>query len=51
MRVVITVDTETIYSDRNLLIEKIVAGVEAELAKVGLNLININIQDITWESN
>ena len=44
-------DIETLNSDRDLLIEKIVAGVEVELTKVGLRLININIQNITWDSN
>ena len=51
MRVVIaTMDIEAINSDRDLLIEKITAGVEVELNKVGLRLINVNIQDITDES-
>ena len=44
-------DIETLNSDRDLLIEKIVAGAGMELAKVGLRLININIQNITWDSN
>ena len=52
MRVVVaSMDIETLNSDRDLLIEKIVAGVEVELTKVGLRLININIQNITWDSN
>ena len=52
MRVVVaSMDIETLNSDRDLLIEKIVAGVEVELTKVGLTLININIQNITWDSN
>ena len=52
MRVVVaSMDIETLNSDRYLLIEKIVAGVEVELTKVGLRLININIQNITWDSN
>ena len=51
MRVVIaTMDIESINADRDLLIEKITAGVEVELNKVGLKLINVNIQDITDES-
>ena len=51
MRVVIaTMDIESINADRDLLIEKITAGVEVELTKVGLRLINVNIQDITDES-
>ena len=52
MRVVVaSMDIETLNSDRDLLIEKIVAGAGMELAKVGLRLININIQNITWDSN
>ena len=52
MRVVVaSMDIETLNSDRDLLIEKIVAGIEVELTKVGLRLININIQNITWDSN
>ena len=51
MRVVIaTMEIESINADRDLLIEKIFAGVEVELTKVGLRLINVNIQDITDES-
>ncbi|MFP6854280.1 MAG: flotillin family protein, partial [Opitutales bacterium] len=51
MRVVIaTMDIESINADRDLLIEKITNGVEVELTKVGLRLINVNVQDITDES-
>jgi flotillin len=51
MRVVIaTMTIEEINADREKLIEKIFAGVEIELNKVGLHLINVNIQDITDES-
>ncbi|MBG30959.1 MAG: flotillin [Opitutae bacterium] len=51
MRVVLaTMDIEAINADRDLLIEKITNGVEVELTKVGLRLINVNIQDITDES-
>ena len=51
MRVVIaTMDIEAINADRDVLIEKIRDGVEVELTKVGLKLINVNIQDITDES-
>jgi len=51
MRVVIaTMEIESINADRDLLIEKITNGVEVELTKVGLRLINVNIQDITDES-
>ena len=51
MRVVIaTMDIEAINADRDQLIERISDGVEGELRKVGLRLINVNIQDITDES-
>ena len=48
MRVVIaTMPIEEINADRDKLIENIYSGVEIELKKVGLRLINVNIQDIT----
>jgi flotillin len=51
MRVVIaTMPIEEINADRDKLIENIFSGVEVELRKVGLRLINVNIQDITDES-
>ena len=51
MRVVIaTMTIEEINADREKLIENIFNGVEVELNKVGLHLINVNIQDITDES-
>jgi len=51
MRVVIaTMDIEAINADRDQLIERISDRVEGELQKVGLRLINVNIQDITLES-
>ena len=51
MRVVLaTMDIESINADRDLLIEKITNGIEVELKKVGLRLINVNIKDITDES-
>ena len=51
MRVVIaTMTIEEINTDREKLIDKIFSGVEVELNKVGLHLINVNIQDITDES-
>lgn len=51
MRVVIaTMTIEEINADREKLIDKITAAVEVELNKVGLHLINVNIQDITDES-
>jgi len=51
MRVVLaTMSIEEINADRDKLIENISRGVEVELEKVGLLLINVNIQDITDES-
>jgi flotillin len=48
MRVVIaTMDIEEINADRDKLILNISTGVEVELKKVGLRLINVNVQDIT----
>jgi len=51
MRVVLaTMPIEEINADRDKLIENIFSGVEVELKKVGLRLINVNIHDITDES-
>jgi len=51
MRVVIaTMPIEDINADRDKLIDNISTGVEVELKKVGLRLINVNVQDITDES-
>lgn len=51
MRVVLaTMPIEEINADRDKLIDNIFSGVEGELKKVGLRLINVNIQDITDES-
>lgn len=51
MRVVIaTMPIEEINTDRDKLIANISMGVEVELKKVGLRLINVNVQDITDES-
>jgi len=51
MRVVIaTMPIEEINADRDKLVINISNGVEVELKKVGLRLINVNIQDITDES-
>ena len=51
MRVVMaTMPIEEINADRDKLIENITNGVEGELKKIGLRLINVNIQDITDES-
>ena len=50
MRYVIsTMDIEAI-NDRDQFIEQIADGVEGELRRVGLRLINVNIKDITDES-
>ena len=50
MRYVIsTMDIEAI-NDRDQFTEQIVDGVEGELRRVGLRLINVNIKDITDES-
>ena len=51
MRVAIaTMPIEEINADREMLISNISASLEAELSKVGLRLINVNIQDVTDES-
>jgi flotillin len=48
MRLVIaSMSIEEINADRDKLIANIAAGVEIELKKVGLRLINVNIQDVT----
>ncbi len=48
--VIATMDIEAINTDRDLLIEKIASGVEAELTKVGLRLINVIIQDVQFKT-
>ena len=51
MRVVIAgMEIEAINADRDQLIDRISDGVEGELRKVGLKLINVNIQDVTDDS-
>ena len=51
MRVVIaTMPIEEINADREKLITNITESLEIELRKVGLRLINVNIQDVTDES-
>jgi flotillin len=51
MRVVIAgMEIEAINADRDMLIDRISDGVEGELRKVGLRLINVNIQDVTDDS-
>ncbi|MDB4711058.1 flotillin family protein [Verrucomicrobiales bacterium] len=50
MRVVIAkMDIESFISDRDQFIQKITKGVEGELQKVGLKLMNVNIMNITDE--
>ena len=50
MRVIIAkMDIESLISDRDQLIQKITKGVEGELQKIGLKLMNVNIMDITDE--
>ena len=48
--VIATIDIESINANRDLLIEKIAAGVEVELTKAGLRLINVNIQDVQFKT-
>jgi flotillin len=48
--VVATMRIEEINADRDRLIEAITNNVSTELEKVGLRLINVNIQDVTDES-
>ena len=50
MRVVIAkTDIESLISERDQFIQKITKGVEGELQKIGLKLMNVNIMDITDE--
>lgn len=42
---------EQINQDREMFLESVSRNVEPELAKIGLNLINVNITDITDESD
>jgi len=48
--VVATMDIEEINSNRDLFLEAVSGNVEAELKKVGLKLINVNVTDINDES-
>jgi len=51
LRVVIaTMDIEEINSDREKFLTNVSAGIEHELAKIGLKLINVNVTDITDEA-
>ncbi|MFT7587928.1 MAG: flotillin [Limisphaerales bacterium] len=47
---VATMDIEEINTDRDIFLSKIQDNVETELNKIGLTLINVNIQDISDES-
>jgi len=45
--VIATMDIEEIISNRDKFVENITNGVEVELKKIGLRLINVNVKDIT----
>ena len=49
-QVIASMSIEEINRDREKFMEKIQASLEAELKKIGLVLINVNITDITDES-
>jgi flotillin len=49
-QVVAAMRIEEINADRDQLIEAITKNISTELEKVGLRLINVNIQDVTDES-
>ncbi|NQT20335.1 MAG: flotillin family protein [Planctomycetes bacterium] len=48
--VIATMKIEEIIANRDIFVENIMNGVEVELKKIGLKLINVNIKDITDES-
>lgn len=48
--VIATMDIEEINSDRDKFLENVAKNVEAELNKIGLQLINVNVTDIRDES-
>lgn len=48
--VIATMDIEEIIANRDKFVENITNGVEVELKKIGLRLINVNVKDITDES-
>jgi len=48
--VVATMDIEEINADREIFLKNIHDNLEKELSKIGLHLVNVNIQDITDES-
>lgn len=45
--VIATMDIEEINANRDKFVENIMNGVEVELKKIGLRLINVNVKDIT----
>lgn len=49
--VIATMDIEEINSDRDKFLENVSSNVEAELNKIGLKLINVNVTDIRDESS
>ena len=52
MRLIIaTMDIEEINTDRDKFLEAVSGNVETELKKIGLRLINVNVTDITDESD
>ena len=48
--VIATMEIEEINSDRDKFLSNVTANVEAELKKIGLRLINVNVTDINDES-
>jgi flotillin len=48
--VIATMDIEEINTDRDKFLENVTSNVEAELQKIGLRLINVNVTDINDES-
>jgi flotillin len=48
--VIATMDIEEIITDREKFLENVRVGVGQELVKIGINLINVNVQDIQDES-
>ena len=48
--VIATMEIEEIISNRDKFVDNITNGVEVELKKIGLRLINVNVKDITDDS-
>jgi len=48
--VIATMSIEEIIASRDKFVDNIMSGVEVELKKIGLKLINVNVKDITDES-